>query len=124
MSAVEELRRLEEAWAAAVEGGDAESAEAILADDFVLTSSGGMGQWVSRDEWLTMLEQIETRGFGVTDIEPRVFGDVAVVRLTARWEASTAERDLTGDYAVVDVLIRTAGAWQVSWRISQRLTQS
>jgi len=124
MSAVEELRRLEEAWAAAVEGGDVQSAEAILADDFVLASSGGMGQWVSRDEWLTMLEQIETRGFGVTDIEPRVFGDVAVVRLTARWEASTAERDLTGDYAVVDVLTRIAGAWQVSWRISQRLTQS
>lgn len=124
MSAVEELRRLEEAWAAAVEGNDAQSAEAILADDFVLTSTGGMGQWVPRDEWLTMLEEIETRAFGVSDLEPRVFGDVAVVRLMARWEASTADRDLTGDYALVDVLTRTAGTWQVSWRISRRLTES
>jgi ketosteroid isomerase-like protein len=124
LSAVEVLRRLEEAWAAAVEGNDAESAEAILAEDFVLTSSGGMGQWVPREEWLTMLERIETRAFGVSDVEPRVFGDVAVVRLTARWEAATRDRDLTGDYALVDVFTRPAGTWQVSWRVSTRLTQS
>jgi ketosteroid isomerase-like protein len=124
VSAVEELRRLEEAWAAAVEGNDAEAAEAILAEDFVLASSGGMGQWVPRDEWLTMLGLIETRGFGVSDIEPRVFGEVAVVRLMARWEASMDDRELTGDYALVDVVTRAPGTWQVSWRISTRLTHS
>ncbi len=124
MSDLDELRRLEEAWVAAVEGKDLDSAEAILAEDFVLTSAGGMGQWVPRDEWLTMLEQIETHAFGISDVDPRVFGDVAVVRLTARWEASAADRNLTGDYALVDVFTRTAGAWQASWRISTRLTQS
>ncbi|HEX9417224.1 MAG TPA: nuclear transport factor 2 family protein [Gaiellaceae bacterium] len=124
MSAIEELRRLEEAWAAAVEGNDVESAEAILAEDFVLTSSGGMGEWVPRDDWLAALERIDTRAFGISDVEPRVFGDVAVVRLLGRWEASSPDRDLTGDYALVDVFTRPAGAWQVSWRISRRLTES
>ncbi len=124
MSEVDDLRRLEEAWAAAVEAGDAESADPLLADDFVLASAGGVGQWVPREEWFASLEEIDTRSFGISDVEPRVFGDVAVVRLTAHWEASFDGRNLSGDYHVVDVFTRLDGAWQASWRISQRLTES
>ena len=121
MSHEDDLKQLEEAWVAAVEGCDVQAADALLAEDFVLTSSGGVGPWVSRDEWLESLEQIETRGFGITDVESRVFGDVAVVRLLAHWEASLDGRDLTGDYSIVDVFTRRDGSWQASWRLSQRM---
>jgi ketosteroid isomerase-like protein len=124
VSVEDDLRRLEEAWAAAVEGNDVEAADAILAEDFVLSSAGGVGAWVPRDEWFASLEKIDTRAFGVSDVEPRVFGDLAVVKLTARWEASLDGRDLTGDYLVVDVFTRVHGAWQASWRISQRLSET
>jgi uncharacterized protein DUF4440 len=124
MSVEEDLRGLEEAWVVAVEGNDLEAADAILAEDFVLASAGGVGRWVSREEWLETLPRIETRAFGVSGIESRVFGDLAVVNLRARWEASLGDRDLTGDYFIVDVFRHMDGAWQASWRISQRLTES
>jgi ketosteroid isomerase-like protein len=120
----DEFERLEEAWAAAVEANDGEAADAILADDFVLTSSGGLGRWVDRDEWLANLSGIETHSLGVSEVESRVLGDVAVVKLGLRWEARMGERDLTGDYAIVDIFTRSEGAWQASWRVSQRLTES
>jgi ketosteroid isomerase-like protein len=124
MSAEDDLKRLEETWVAAVEGNDAEAAQVILADDFILSSAGGVGRWVPRDEWLATLEKIDTRAFGLSAVESRVFGDTAVVKLNARWEASIDDHDLTGDYAIVDVFTRQRGTWQVSWRISQRLTES
>ena len=124
MTVEDDLRRLEEAWVAAVEGNDLEAADAILAEDFVLSSAGGLGPWVPRDEWLARLERIDTRAFGVSEVEPRVFGDLAVAKLRARWEASVDDRDLTGDYAIVDVFTRRDGPWQASWRISQRLSET
>ena len=124
MSLVEELRQVEEAFAAAVEGGDAEAAEAILAEDFVLSSPDGMGGWVERAEWFTNLARMDVRGLGVFDVEPRQFGDLAVAGASVRLEASLGEDDLTGDYRVVDVFRRDGSTWTLAWRIAHRLTQS
>jgi len=101
----EELQRIEEEWAAAVAESDVDAAREILADDFVLTSSGGMSEHMPRDEWLAALP-----------------GDVAVVRARLRWEASMGDRDLTGEYLVADVFKREGGSWKASWRISTRVT--
>ena len=124
MSLVEELRQVEEAFAAAVEGGDAEAAEAILADDYVLSSPDGMGGWVGRAEWFTNLARMDVRGLGVSDVEPRQFGDIAVADARVRLEASLGEEDLTGDYHVVDVFRRDGASWTLAWRIAHRLTRS
>ena len=121
MSEIDELRQLEEAWCAAIEGRDAAAADAILAENFVLTSAGGVGPWVSREEWFSNLEQIETSALGISDFEARTFGDVAVVRLLAHWDARIGDRDLSDDYSIVDVFTRESGTWQVSWRVSQRM---
>ena len=99
---------------------DVEAARRLLADDFVLSSSGGVSPNMPRDAWLGTLDQIETRALDCTDVEARVFGDVAIVRARLRWEASVGGRDLTGDYLVTDVLTRPEGRWQASWRISVR----
>jgi ketosteroid isomerase-like protein len=124
VSLVEELRQVEEAFAAAVEGGDAEAAEAILAEDFVLSSPEGMGRWVGRPEWFANLARMDVRGVGVSEIEPRQFGEVAVAGASVRLEASLGEDDLTGDYRVVDVFRRDGSTWRLAWRIAHRLTES
>ena len=73
-----------------------------------------------RKDWLATLHLVETRALDAVDVEPRVFGDVAVVRARLRWDASVGGRDLTGDYLVTDVFTRDDGRWRASWRISIR----
>jgi ketosteroid isomerase-like protein len=118
----EELQRIEEEWAAAVADRDVEAAREILADDFVLTSSGGVGEHMPRDEWLAALPDLDTQSLECTDVFARELGDVAVVRARLRWEASMGDRDLTGEYLVADVFRREGGSWKASWRISTRVT--
>ena len=117
----EEVQRIEEEWAAAVAASDVQAAGRILADDFVLTSSGGVSEHMPRDEWLAALTALDTRSLACADIYARELGDVAVVRARLRWEATMGDRDLSGEYLVVDVFQRDGGRWKASWRISTRL---
>ena len=117
----EEFAALEEEWASIVERRDTEAARAFLTDDFVLSSTGGVGPSVPKDEWLAALDEIETRSIVPRDVDARVFGDVAVVSARLRWDATLRDQDLTGDYAVTDVFTRHGERWLASWRISVRL---
>ena len=117
----EELQRIEEEWAKAVAESDVDAARKILAEDFVLTSSGGVSEHMPRDEWLAALPDLDTRSAECTDVLARELGDVAVVRARLRWEASMGDRDLTGEYLVADVFKREGGTWKATWRISTRL---
>ena len=118
----EELRAVEERWAEIVRVRDVAAAESFLADDFVLESAGGVSPSAAKADWLATLPLIETRSIVPSDVEVRVFGDVAVVRLRLAWEAELTGRDLTGDYAIVDVFTRASDGWHPTWRISTRLT--
>jgi ketosteroid isomerase-like protein len=118
---VNEFADLESEWAGIVERRDADAARAFLADDFVLSSTGGVGPNVPKAEWLEALNEIQTRSLEPRDVDARVFGDIAVVSARLRWDASLHDQDLTGDYAVTDVFTRGDGRWLASWRISVRL---
>jgi ketosteroid isomerase-like protein len=118
---VTDFAELENEWGSIVERRDAEAARAFLADDFVLSSTGGVGPNVPKEEWLAALEEIETRALVPRDVDARVFGDVAVVSARLRWDATLRDQDLTGDYAVTDVFTRHGERWLASWRISVRL---
>ena len=115
-----ELEAVEREWAEIVTRQDVDAAGELLAEDFVLSSSGGVSPHMPRDAWLATLHQVETSSLECTDVEARVFGDVAVVRAHLRWDASVGGRDLTGDYLVTDVFTRRNGRWRASWRISDR----
>ena len=119
----EELRSLLEEWTRAIAQADVAAAGRVLADDYVLTSAGGVAPHVSRQAWLEALTEIETTSFTCAPVEARVFGDVAVVASRASWNARLGERDLSGDYAVTDVFTRRDGSWRASWRISTRLPE-
>jgi len=116
-----EFDELETEWARLVEAHDEAAARDFLADDFVLSSTGGVGPSVAKDEWLAALDEIDTRSLVPRDVDARVFGDVAVVSARLRWDATLRDQDLTGDYAVTDVFTRSDDRWLASWRISVRL---
>jgi ketosteroid isomerase-like protein len=118
---VNDFDELEREWARIVEARDVTAARDFLADDFVLSSTGGVGPSVPKDEWLAALDEIDTRSLVPRDVDARVFGDVAIVSARLRWDATLREQDLTGDYAVTDVFTRDDGRWLASWRISVRL---
>jgi ketosteroid isomerase-like protein len=118
---VTEFDDLEAEWAGIVERRDAAAAREFLADDFVLSSTGGVGPSVPKDDWLAALDEIDTRSLVPRDVDGRVFGDVAVVSARLRWDATLRDQDLTGDYAVTDVFTRGEGRWLAAWRISVRL---
>ena len=117
----DELVELEEALADAIRRSDAEAASRFLADDFVLSSTGGMSTHMPRDEWMTALPQLQTRSLAPEVVDSRSFGDVTVARVLVRWDALFGDRDLSGTYAVTDVLRREGDTWRVAWRISVRL---
>ena len=116
----EELRAVEERWAEIVRERDVAAAESFLADDFVLESAGGVSPSAAKADWLATLPLIETRSIVPSDVEVRVFGDVAVVRLRLAWEAVLGLMPRL--YAIVDVFTRAPDGWHPTWRISTRLT--
>ena len=72
----EQAFALEEAFADAIRRSDAEAASAILAEDFVLSSTGGMSPHMPRDEWLAALPQLQTRSLTPEVLDSRTFPDV------------------------------------------------
>ena len=117
----DELQAAFDEWTRVVADSDVAAADALIADEYALTSAGGVAPHVGRQEWLDALASIETRSFAPQIIETRIFDGVAVVASRVRWEARLVERDLTGEYALTDVLTRAEGRWRPSWRVSTRL---
>lgn len=117
-----EVEEVLQGWTEAIRQSDVSAAAGFLADDFVLSSTGGVASNLPREQWLATLPQIETRALSSDDVQARVFGDVAVVRHRLAWDARFGDRDLSGAYAVTDVFSRAGGTWLASWRISTRLS--
>ena len=114
------LAAVEEEWRQIVEQRDVTGAGQLLAEDFILSSAGGVADRATRQEWLDALPGIETRSLVCEVLDSRVFGGLGVARARLDWEASFGERDLTGSYLVADVFRREDGRWRVVWRISTR----
>ena len=118
----EEFAALETEWAGIVQRQDQAAAERFLADDYVLTSVGGVSRHMPRQIWIDSLPSIETELLEADVENARVYGDVAIVKARLRWLARMEGRNLNGTYAVTDVFTNDQGRWRASWRISVRLT--
>lgn len=118
----EEFARLEEVWAGIVQRQDQDAADRFLAQDFELTSVGGVSGHMPRENWIASLPVIQTELLEAEVEDVRIYGDVAIVKARLRWLARTEGRSLNGTYAVTDVFTKEDGRWWASWRISVRLT--
>jgi hypothetical protein len=115
------LRGTLDEWTRVVVERDQRAGEDLLGEAFVLTSTGGVAPRVERDEWLVGLPTIETHSLEILEYEEQTFGDVGVARTLQRWNAQRGGRDVSGDYAIVDVFQRTDGGWRAVWRISRKV---
>ena len=118
----EEFQGLETEWAGIVQRQDQAAAERFLAEDYVLTSVGGVSRHMPRQSWIASLPSIETELLETEVEDVRTYGDVAIVKARLRWLARTEGRSLNGTYDVTDVFTNDQGRWRASWRISVRLT--
>jgi hypothetical protein len=116
------LRETLDAWARAVVERDQAAADRILGESFVLTSAGGVAPRMERADWLASLPSIESESLDVLEYEERAFGDVGITNTVQRWSARRGERDISGDYAIVDLFERSGGSWRAAWRISRKVT--
>ena len=117
-----EVRAALDAWTQAIVASDAESADRLLHADYCLQSAGGVGD-IDRATWLGNLGAIDTRSLEAAELDIREFGDVAVAAGRWNWDASLPDRELTGEYAITDVLLRVDGRWQPRWRISTKTSE-
>lgn len=117
----EGLRDTLDEWTRAVVDRDTAAAEAVLAETFVLTSAGGVAPEMKRGEWLASLPSIDSQSLEVLEYEERTFGEVGVTRTLQRWSAQRGDRDISGDYAIVDVFERNDGSWRAVWRVSRKV---
>ena len=115
------LRGTLDAWTRAIVDRDQAAAENLLAESFALTSAGGVAPRAERADWLTALASIESRSLEVLEYEERIFGDVGVTNTLQRWSARRGDRDLSGDYAIIDVFERRGGSWRAAWRLSRKV---
>ena len=118
----EDFQGLEAEWAGIVQRQDQAAAERFLAEDYVLTSVGGVSRHMSRQNWIASLPSIETELLEADVEDVRTYEGVAIVKARLRWLARTEGRSLNGSYAVTDVFTNDRGRWRASWRISIRLT--
>ena len=116
------MTETERAWADAVERRDVDAAALLLADDFQLSSVGGVAPVMPRAAWLAAMPVVETRPLACEVHEERFSGDVGIARVRLVSDASVEGRDLSGEYAITDVFKRDDGRWRASWRVSVRLS--
>lgn len=121
--AEQEVRKLEREWLDALENGDAETVNRIVADDFKITFGDGRTQ--TKADILAQVKAQKDSGrpspkLSTEDEESRVEGDMVI--LTGRF-IQTMERDgqmITMEMRYIDAYAKRNGRWQA---ISSQLTR-
>jgi ketosteroid isomerase-like protein len=108
-----------EKWARAELDGDAEALRELLADDFV--GVGPVGFTLTKERWLQRFQSggLKYTSYTVEDLQPRVYGDAAVVVGVMKQEGTLEGRPVPGTFRATYILVRQDGAWRAAgWHIS------
>lgn len=106
------IPQLEESWMQAWVRKDRATCEAILAEDFLLTSARGI--LMPKADWLAgAMDSFNCTAFAWEQLTVRPFGDTAIVHGRAKQQASVSGQDWSGVFLVTDVWVRRDGQWQV-----------
>jgi hypothetical protein len=110
--AVNELPALERAWMSAWIVKDRATCEALLDDEFLLSSARGV--LIRKAEWLAgAMSVFNCREFEWQEVLVRPFGNVALVHSTIRQVASVADQDWSGTFMLTDAWVFRDGRWRV-----------
>ena len=117
------IRSAERKWNEAILRRDASAMDGFLADSYFL-AIGIKGQpllVVPRPQWLRTLKVYRLESQSIDDMQVHVYGDMAVVVMTYRQVGSApGARDISGNFLLTDIWIKTNNGWRVAERHSSR----
>jgi ketosteroid isomerase-like protein len=117
----QELVKMENLWARAWQQPDPEALEALLGDDFSLTSAHSKGEVTSKHQYIdTTLKLVRGSGYSFEKLNVRIYGETAVVTANFQQTASFAGQDWSGDFLITDVWVKRDGRWQAVARHASR----
>ena len=103
---------LERAWMNAWIAKDRATCEAVLDDEFLLSSARGV--LIRKAEWLAgAMGVFNCREFEWLSVLVRPFGDVALVHSTIRQVASVGDQDWSGVFMLTDAWVLRDAQWRV-----------
>lgn len=109
-----ELKEVERKWSEAEMRGDAQAVERILADDFIVTSMGSVG---NKKAILATLSNFALKSFDVEDLEARVFGDAGVTtgrsKIVGRYKDQNNDVDVSGSYRFTRMYVKQQDEWRI-----------
>jgi ketosteroid isomerase-like protein len=114
---VAELERLEHEWMRAVRDRDLAFLDALLAEEFTLTTGRRGTEVRGRREWLDITrERYVIEEFSFSELEVLPLGDAAVVRSRYRQRGRMDDQDRTQEFLMTDVFARREGEWRAVTR--------
>jgi ketosteroid isomerase-like protein len=114
---VAELERLEHEWMRAVRDRDMAFLDALLAEEFTLTTGRPGAEARGRQEWLDIThDRYVIEEFSFPELEVLPLGDAAVVRSRYRQRGRMDVQDRTQAFLMTDVFVRREGAWRALTR--------
>jgi ketosteroid isomerase-like protein len=114
-----DLIELTEKWAQAEQSGDVEALRELLTDDFI--EVGPVGFMLTKDQWLHRYQSggLQYTSYTVTDLQPRVYGDAAVVVGVMSQEGTVEGRPVPGQFRATHIFVKQDGGWRAAgWHIS------
>jgi len=108
-----EIENLEAQWRAGVVQNDVNTANQLLADDYLGINPNG-----TLETKADALSQRRSGTMKISSIEPtslkvRVYGDTAVVTSLVEVQGHDGDRDISGRYHYTRVYSRRAGEWKI-----------
>jgi ketosteroid isomerase-like protein len=120
---VDLIRKSEQKWNEAILRRDVAAMDNFLADSYFLAIGieGKPLVVVTRPQWLQTLKAYQLESQSIDDMQVRVYGDTAVVLMTYRQTGTTpGNRDISGNFLLTDIWIKTSNGWRVAERHSSR----
>lgn len=105
------LIQIEQDWATAMLKSDATVMERFLAKEWTYNSDG---QVINRAQALAEVKSgaYKIASLELSDLSPHVFGDAAVVTMTAAMKGTYKGKDISGQTRSTDFFVKRDGQWQ------------
>ncbi len=108
----EQIKKLEQGWAEAMQKADAAAIPTYEAEDIVSTDPAG--QVTTRDQDIQSLKSgdFKVQSLQYPEMKVSVYGNAAVATGLANMKASYKGQDMSGSYRFTDTWVNRGGKWQ------------
>jgi uncharacterized protein (TIGR02246 family) len=117
------IKALTEQFNQAALKGDAATLDKLLADDYIWIDSAGLTRTKADALEGFKSGNLKYEVIDVLDMKVRVYGDTALVNITANSRGHFGERQFNAQYRVVRVWVKRKGQWQSVSFQSTRVAQ-